>query len=53
MLLRDLKNDMKGDIRRIETIVEDTETKVKEDPKRINRDICNDASKYKTRYERT
>jgi hypothetical protein len=34
-----MKVDMKGDIRRIETIVEDTESKVKEDSRELNRDI--------------
>ena len=38
-IAKDLKNDMKGDIRRIETIVEDTESKVKEDSRELNRDI--------------
>ncbi len=36
---KDMKVDMKGDIRRIETIVEDTESKVKEDSRELNRDI--------------
>lgn len=39
---KELKNDLRGDVRRIETIVEDTESKVKEDSRELNRDI-NDA----------
>jgi uncharacterized protein YoxC len=41
---KELKNDLRGDVRRIETIVEDTESKVKEDSRELNRDI-NDAVK--------
>ena len=36
---KELKNDLRGDVRRIETIVEDTESKVKEDSRELNRDI--------------
>ena len=39
---KELKNDLRGDVRRIETIVEDTESKVKEDSRELNRDT-NDA----------
>ena len=41
---KELKNDLRADVRRIETIVEDTESKVKEDSRELNRDI-NDAVK--------
>ena len=36
---RDMKVDMKTDIRRIEKIVEDTETRVKEDSREFSRDM--------------
>ena len=36
---KELKNDLKGDVRRIETIVEDVETRVKEDSRENQRDL--------------
>lgn len=36
---KELKNDLKGDVRRIETIVEDVETRVKEDSRTNEREI--------------
>ena len=36
---KELKNDLKGDVRRIETIVEDVETRVKEDSRENERDL--------------
>ena len=38
---RELKNDLKGDVRRIETIVEDVETRVKEDSRENAKDLKN------------
>jgi BMFP domain-containing protein YqiC len=36
---KELKNDLKGDVRRIETIVEDVETRVKEDSRSNEKDL--------------
>jgi len=36
---KDLKNDLKADVRRIETIVEDVEQRVKEDSRQNERDL--------------
>ena len=36
---KELKNDLKGDVRRIETIVEDVETRVKEDARSNEREL--------------
>ena len=36
---KELKNDLKGDVRRIETIVEDVETRVKEDSRTNEREL--------------
>ena len=36
---KELKNDLKGDVRRIETIVEDVETRVKEDSRDNEREL--------------
>ena len=36
---KELKNDLKGDVRRIETIVEDVETRVKEDSRSNEREL--------------
>ena len=36
---KELKNDLKGDVRRIETIVEDVETRVKEDSRTNEKDL--------------
>ena len=36
---KELKNDLKADVRRIETIVEDVETRVKEDARENSRDL--------------
>lgn len=36
---KELKNDLKGDVRRIETIVEDVETRVKEDSRENQKDL--------------
>ena len=36
---RDMKNEIKGDVRRIETIVEDVETRVKEDSRENSKDL--------------
>ena len=36
---KELKNDLKADVRRIETIVEDVETRVKEDSRENERDL--------------
>ena len=42
---KDLKNDLRGDVRRIETIVEDVEQRVKNDSRELNSDI-HDQSYY-------
>ena len=36
---KELKNDLRGDVRRIEKIVEDVETRVKNDSRELNTDI--------------
>ena len=38
-ITRDMKNEIKGDVRRIETIVEDVETRVKEDARENSKDL--------------
>ena len=47
---KELKNDLKGDVRRIETIVEDVETRVKEDSRSNEKDLKLTVDGIEVRY---
>ncbi len=48
---KELKNDLKGDVRRIETIVEDVETRVKEDSRTNEKRIKRTCKGNRTRHD--